>query len=253
MNLTQVRSSLKFGLLKASSSVALEPASFLATMGRRIFSVFLVIGTLFVVGLLFWQGITAGGNPNPTAENTSQLAAMFDIAVLVFREGLDAYSCLRQSWPEWSETAKFTAGPSSLALGPGWSPRSLRGLSLSAERPWRQRFSTQSSGRHGVACHCRAAGDHELVLPQGLLGRLDLHAHPQEAAPAQGGDGPSKRLENGSLARIGAAGLRFLYREGFEIVLFLQTYNLKLGSAITLAGAAIGLVFVGIVAVRLTP
>ena len=58
-------------------------------MGRRIFPVFLVIGTLFVVGVLLWQGITAGGSPNPTAENTSQLAAMFDIAVLVFREGLE--------------------------------------------------------------------------------------------------------------------------------------------------------------------
>ena len=44
-------------------------------------------------------------------------------------------------------------------------------------------------------------------------------------------------------------GFASLYREGFEIVLFLQTYNLKLGSTITLTGAAIGLVLVGIVAV----
>jgi high-affinity iron transporter len=40
-----------------------------------------------------------------------------------------------------------------------------------------------------------------------------------------------------------------LYREGFEIVLFLQSYMLKLGGSIVLQGVLLGLVFTGIVAV----
>jgi high-affinity iron transporter len=44
-------------------------------------------------------------------------------------------------------------------------------------------------------------------------------------------------------------GFTSLYREGFEIVLFLQSYMLKLGGSIVLQGVLLGLVFTGIVAV----
>jgi high-affinity iron transporter len=44
-------------------------------------------------------------------------------------------------------------------------------------------------------------------------------------------------------------GFTSLYREGFEVVLFLQTYNLRLGGAIVLKGTLLGLLLSGIVAV----
>src|SRR5207253_5037530 len=44
-------------------------------------------------------------------------------------------------------------------------------------------------------------------------------------------------------------GFASLYREGFEVVLFLQTYYLKMGGKIVLLGALLGLFFTGIVAV----
>ena len=43
-------------------------------------------------------------------------------------------------------------------------------------------------------------------------------------------------------------GFASLYREGFEVVLFLQTYYLQLGGQIVLFGALFGLFFTGIVA-----
>ncbi|HUK82942.1 MAG TPA: FTR1 family protein, partial [Verrucomicrobiae bacterium] len=49
----------------------------------------LLIAALFVVGVLVWQGITAGGNPDPIAPHTSPTAAVLNIGVLVFREGLE--------------------------------------------------------------------------------------------------------------------------------------------------------------------
>jgi high-affinity iron transporter len=50
---------------------------------------------------------------------------------------------------------------------------------------------------------------------------------------------------------IGLAVLGFtsLYREGFEVVLFLQSYRLKMGGNVVLAGVAMGLVLTSIVAV----
>jgi high-affinity iron transporter len=38
---------------------------------------------------MVWQGVTASGNPDPTAPRTSAASATLDIAVLVFREGLE--------------------------------------------------------------------------------------------------------------------------------------------------------------------
>jgi len=44
-------------------------------------------------------------------------------------------------------------------------------------------------------------------------------------------------------------GFTSLYREGFEVVLFLQSYNLQLGGGVVLKGALLGLFLSGIVAV----
>src|SRR5207237_7620271 len=44
-------------------------------------------------------------------------------------------------------------------------------------------------------------------------------------------------------------GFTSLYREGFEVVLFLQSYNLRLGGSVVLKGALLGLFLSGIVAV----
>ena len=43
-------------------------------------------------------------------------------------------------------------------------------------------------------------------------------------------------------------GFTSLYREGFEVVLFLQSYNLRLGGAVVFKGALLGLLLSGIVA-----
>ena len=44
-------------------------------------------------------------------------------------------------------------------------------------------------------------------------------------------------------------GFTSLYREGFEVVLFLQSYNLRLGGSVVFKGALLGLVLTGLVAV----
>jgi high-affinity iron transporter len=44
-------------------------------------------------------------------------------------------------------------------------------------------------------------------------------------------------------------GFTSMYREGFEVVLFLQSYRLKFGNAVVLEGALVGLILSGMVAV----
>ena len=54
-----------------------------------ILRILLALAALSIAGVLVWQGVTAGGNPDPTASNISPTAAVLNIAVLVFREGLE--------------------------------------------------------------------------------------------------------------------------------------------------------------------
>ena len=69
--------------------------------------------------------------------------------------------------------------------------------------------------------------------------RKNLLAHAASEPNAQG------RLYFGLIL----LGFTSLYREGFEVVLFLQSYNLRLGGAVVLNGALIGLILCAFVAV----
>jgi high-affinity iron transporter len=51
------------------------------------------------------------------------------------------------------------------------------------------------------------------------------------------------------LMGLALLGFASLYREGFEVVLFLQSYYLKLGGSIVAGGALLGLILTGMVAI----
>jgi high-affinity iron transporter len=53
-------------------------------------SILISIAAVLVIGVLIWQGITANGNPDPTASHLSTGTAIMNTAILVFREGLEA-------------------------------------------------------------------------------------------------------------------------------------------------------------------
>ena len=53
------------------------------------FQLVLLLAGALVLGILIWQGVTASGAPDPTQPHTSKTVAILDIAVLVFREGLE--------------------------------------------------------------------------------------------------------------------------------------------------------------------
>jgi len=57
-----------------------------------------------------------------------------------------------------------------------------------------------------------------------------------------------RRLVGRVLFGLGVLGFTSLYREGFEVVLFLQSYRLRMGGGVVLAGVAVGLVLTAIVA-----
>ena len=53
------------------------------------FAPVLILCGLVAAGIVVWRVISTAGNPNPLAPDTSSSAAVLDIGVLVFREGLE--------------------------------------------------------------------------------------------------------------------------------------------------------------------
>ena len=78
-------------------------------------------------------------------------------------------------------------------------------------------------------------------------GWISLHTKKKKKLMTGAGDSSSSRGR--LLWGLGILGFTSLYREGFEVVLFLQSYKLHWGSTIVMDGVGLGLLFTVIVAI----
>lgn len=76
-----------------------------------------------------------------------------------------------------------------------------------------------------------------------------MSMHHQRKKKLLSGVGKEEISKLGLVWGLGLLGFTSLYREGFEVVLFLQSYYLRMGGMAVLEGALFGLFFTGIVAV----
>src|ERR1700720_3341309 len=81
------------------------------------FQLFLFFAGAIVLGVLIWQGVTAKGAPDPTQPHTSKAVAFLDIAVLVFREGLECILVLSAITASMTGARQMHRRP--VALGAG--------------------------------------------------------------------------------------------------------------------------------------
>jgi high-affinity iron transporter len=64
-------------------------------MGRKwkkevLINFVMILIIVCIAAVLIWQGVTAAGNPDPTAEHLNKFAVVMSTGILVFREGLEA-------------------------------------------------------------------------------------------------------------------------------------------------------------------
>ncbi len=199
---------------------------------------------IVLAGLLVWQFATAaGGTPDPTDPNThlSHLAVVVDSGILVLREGLETILVL----------AVLTA--------------SMRGADSSYRRPLALGGATAFAAAIGtwfVAIAVTDAvgpGSLDLQAATGLLaiavllvvmnwffhrvywtGWIAHHNKRRKAIVGGAGSVSAQR----TLLGLALLGFTSVYREGFEVVVFLQNLRLRYGSGVVLEGVALGLVFV---------
>jgi high-affinity iron transporter len=203
-----------------------------------------------VVGILVWQGMTAHGAPDPLQPNTSPTVAFLDIGVLVFREGLECILVLA------AITASMT----------GAKQAHRRPVALGAGLAFIATLITWFIATGIVGQLTESVPALDLQAATGLLAVVVLlvimnwffhkiywggwiRAHNRRRKSLLAGAGTTEFSKRAVLWGLILLGFTSLYREGFEVVLFLQTYYLRLGSHVVLKGTLLGLVLSAMVAV----
>ena len=218
--------------------------------GRRIVRAGLIVAALLVGALFVVQGIIASGNPDPVAPHTSSGVAVLDIGVLVFREGLECILVL--SAITASMMGKNQSYQRPIAAGAGFG-------FLATIATWFIAVGIINDLTQSLPALDVQAGTGLLAIIVLLVvmnwffhkvywtGWISLHNRKKRDL-LQSADGSDDSLRKVVLG-MGLLGFASFYREGFEVVLFLQSYRLKLGGLPVLEGVLIGLVFSGMVAV----
>src|SRR6266545_2052983 len=210
----------------------------------------IVVAALCVVAMLVWQGVTAHGAPDPTRPNTSPTVAFLDIGILVFREGLECILVLAAITASMTGAKRAHRRP--VALGAGLAFVASLITWFIAVRIVGS-LSDNMSALDLQAATGLLAVIVLLVIMNWFFHKIYwggwIRAHNRRRKAL---------LENARSAEISQSrvwwglillGFTSLYREGFEVVLFLQSYNLRLGGGVVLKGALLGLVLTGMVAV----
>lgn len=207
--------------------------------------VLLFLAVLVVVGVMIWQAIAASGTPDPAQNGISPAAMVLSTGVLVFREGLEAILVL----------AAVTAG-----MARGKQKDYLRAVPVGAFAAFLATIATWFIVV-AIIAHVNAP-EMAIQAATGLLAIVVLlvvmnwffHKLYWTGWIANHSNRRKHLMETATDSRsatfLGLALLGFtaIYREGFEIVLFLQDLRLKAGNLLILEGAGIGLALTLIVA-----
>jgi high-affinity iron transporter len=209
-----------------------------------------IVAALLVIAVLVWQGVSAHGAPDPMRPNTSPTVAFLDIGVLVFREGLECILVLAAITASMTGAKRMHRQP--VALGAGLAFVASLITWVIAVRIVGS-LSDNMSALDLQAATGLLAVIVLLVIMNWFFHKIYwggwIRAHNRRRKAL---------LENAHAAEISHSRLWFglillgftsLYREGFEVVLFLQSYHLRLGGAVVLKGALLGMMLTGVVAV----
>lgn len=200
--------------------------------------VFTIFAVLLIVGVLIWQAVAAGGTPDPTAAGLSPAAMILSTGVLVFREGLEAILVL----------AAVTAG-----VTRGKARRDYqRAVPVGAAAAFAASIATWFLAV-AIIDHVNAP-ELDIQAATGVLaivvllivmnwffhkfywtGWIAHHSHRRKQLMET--DDARSRTFFG----LALLGFTAIYREGFEIVLFLQDLRLRAGNPLIFKGVCVGL------------
>jgi high-affinity iron transporter len=203
-----------------------------------------------VAAAIIWQGMVAHGVPDPTQPNTSPTVAFLDIGILVFREGLECILVLAAITASMTGEKRTYRKP--VAEGAGLAFVATLITWVIAVR------IVNSLSDNIPALDLQAATGLLAVIVLLVIMNWFFHkiywggwirAHNRRRKALLENSRSIEFSQRHLWWGLILLGFTSLYREGFEVVLFLQSYHLRLGGSVVLKGALLGLVLTGMVAV----
>jgi high-affinity iron transporter len=208
---------------------------------RPLAFVLALAGLVVIAAVLIWQGIVTGGAPDPSQPQLSRNSALLQTAILVFREGLECIIVLAALTASLVGANQSYRRPVALGVGIGSA------LTLAT---WFLVVAIIS--QIDVRALDIQAGTGLLAIVILLIvmnwffhkiywtGWISMHSRRRHDLISGINSGKQTRL--GFFWGMVFLGLTSVYREGFEVVLFLQSVRLQVGTETVFFGAAIGLV-----------
>jgi high-affinity iron transporter len=220
-----------------------------AQLGKMLLKPLLLTGAAIVVAILVWQGFTSAGNPDPTVPHLGYGAAILDTGVLVFREGLETILVLATIVAGFKGARSHLKKPVAIGAGVAF---------LASIVTWFVAVGILSDLSKNVSALALQAGTGLLAVVVLTIvmnwflhkfywtGWISLHGRQKRDLTRTEHSGDDK-LARRVMFGLALLGFSSVYREGFEVVLFLQSLRLQVGSEIVLQGVALGLFFTFIV------
>jgi high-affinity iron transporter len=206
-------------------------------------SAMLVAMALGVIGVVVWQAIAWYGVPDPNAKDISPASVVITSGILVFREGLEAILVLAAVTAGLARAKRDFTRPVTLGI--------VSAL-LATVATWFLAIALLSSVN---------APEMDIQAFTGLLAIAVLlivmnwffHKIYWIGWISNHNDRLKRLLSapesRGTFFGLASLGFTAIYREGFEIVLFLQDLRLKAGNAVVLSGVGFGLALIAAVSI----
>jgi high-affinity iron transporter len=206
---------------------------------------FKVLAVLLIVGVFVWQALEAHGNPDPTTRGLSHWSQIISTAVLVFREGLEAILVLATVTAGMARTGKreyIRAVPLGGTIAFAATIATWFIVVDLLQHVHVPELSLQAGTGLAAIVVLLVVMNwfFHKVYWTGWIGNLNERRQKLLEATSDAG----ARTFYG-LALLGFAAI---YREGFEVVLFLQNLRLTAGEQVVLQGTVIGLALTLLVA-----
>jgi high-affinity iron transporter len=210
----------------------------------------IALGILLVISPLVWQGLTASGNPDPTVSRPGSFSAILDIAILVFREGLECILVLSAITAGMRKAGQAYGRPVSIGVGAGLFATVLTwfvavGIVRDLSGSFPALYVQAGTGLLAIIVLLVVMNwfFHKIYW----TGWIALHnKKKRNLLEASEDESVSNRKV---LLGMCMLGFTSLYREGVEVVLFLQSYRLKLGGSTVGLGVLVGLFLTAVVGV----
>lgn len=200
-----------------------------------------LVGLLVVVALTVWWTVLSGGSADPTVPSRRASTATIDIAVLVFREGLESVLVLAAITASMVGGSRPHRRPIAVGVGFGMVASMITWLlavrllqSLSDSVPALQLQSITGLLAIVVLLVVMNWFFHKVYWS----GWISLHTNRKRSLLRASANREATRTR--LFWGLVLLGFTSFYREGFEVVLFLQSYRLKLGPVPVARGVALG-------------